>query len=148
MSCEGWKNKDDSYVVKGSCALRYELVSANGRAESSWFSTIFMVFFFLIAAAIVVSFLESCLSRPESKDGDAPPPYSATGYSSWLAGVLAAVGLTSLAASVQARRAQQAQFPAYGAMYNPALDNHRYGSFDSHGPSMHTSTGFGGTDNR
>ena len=149
VSCEGWKNKHDSYVVKGSCALRYELVSPNERAESSWFSSIFMIFFFLITCAIVVSFLESCFSRAGSKDCDAPPPpYSAAENKSWLAGGLAAVGLTSLAASLQARRSQQAQYPAYGAMYNPALDSHRYGTFDSHGPTMHTSTGFGGTDNR
>lgn len=155
VSCEGWKHKHDTHVVRGSCALRFELVSPNTHAQSSWATTLFFFFFFAITAAIIISFLESCCSR--RGDSDDPPPYSPTPTDkgkSWLAGGLAAVGLTSLAASLQQRRAQPhpayAPYPAYGAIYNPALDSTHYG-LGSHGgasSSTHTSTGFGDTDNR
>ncbi|WFD34474.1 hypothetical protein MCUN1_001315 [Malassezia cuniculi] len=142
-------------MTTDSCALRFELTSSNSRAESSWFGIIFMVFFCLIAAAIIISFLDACFSR-RPVDG-APPPYSATDNKSWLAGGLAAVGLGSLAAAWQSRRAQAA-YPPYGAygaygtydpLYHSALGANRYG-YDTHHSStgMHTSSGFGDTDNR
>ena len=165
VSCEGWSHKHDADVVRGSCALRFELVSPNTHAQSSWATWLFFFFFFAITAAIVISFLESCCTR--RADSDDPPPYSpapapaqapAEKSRSWLAGGLAAVGLTSLAASVQQQRRTQpypayAPYPAYGAIYNPALDSAHYG-LGSHGggggasSSTHTSTGFGDTDNR
>ncbi|CAO3570549.1 unnamed protein product [Mortierella alpina] len=91
--CEGFDYPDDPYVLKGSCGLEYNLHYTDMRYDQrspwgtpqwvhrakshSWTDTIFLSVWIGVVGYILYSFVRACLQRPV--DGDAPPPYRASG---------------------------------------------------------------------
>lgn len=170
VSCEGWNFSDDIFVLKGSCALRYELLPTSTRVSGKWESIIFSVFFWGLAAFIVLSLLHTCLGteRYDATDGydnDAPPPYqkhASSTFSSPVTRAMSALGLGAVASYFFRTRQTDPQsihddmyrpFPAYGTMphhgvyYGDAATQLQSDHIASTS-STHTSTGFGGSENR
>lgn len=164
VSCEGWDRPDDAYILRGSCALEYELVRSSG-THASWPGLVVMAAFWAVALWIVLSFLHVYLGKEVPKvpsgDTDAPPPYSARErtFESPVTRMLAAVGLGTAAAYLfrSAPSPTYSRQPdyvpgMYGTMGAPYMYGHDglYHDRSHGGPSTttHTSVGFGGTDVR
>lgn len=170
VSCEGWDNANDKYIVKGSCGLTYELIPQNEPGQRSWGGFLFLVVFWTFAIFILLSFLHTCLGKevaptPVSDPGTgAPPPYKASQgptFTSPVSRFFTAIGLGAVAGYLFSSRPvgqretmdeQYRPFPAYGTMphhgvyYGDAAT--QLGSQHTTSSSTHTSTGYGDSDNR
>lgn len=173
VSCEGWDYAEDQYVLRGSCALRYELLPTSKRMSGRWESILFSVLFWGLAIFILLSFLHACLGSengppggaPDAGPNDAPPPYQkhpGSTFSSPVTRTLSALGLGAVAGYLFRSRRTGPQpmydeayrpFPAYGTMphhgvyYGDAATQLQSDNIAS-SSSAHTSAGFGGTENR
>ena len=170
VSCEGWNFSDDIFVLKGSCALRYELLPTSTCISGSWESILFSVLFWSLAVFIVLSLLHTCLGTErynamDDHSNGAPPPYQkhvTSTFSSPVTRAMSALGLGAIAGYFV--RTRQTDPPStHGDMYRPFP---AYGTMPHHGvyygdaaaqlhsdhiassSSAHTSTGFGGSENR
>lgn len=174
VSCEGWDFADDIHVLKGSCALRYELLPSSNRMSGKWESILFGVLFWGIAIFIILSLLHACLGKEtgpntrgqESDSGKAPPPYQkqeTITFSSPITRALTAVGLGSLASYLFRTRSTNPStmygeayrpFPAYGTMphhgvyYGDAASQIQSERIAQSSQLTHSSAGYGGTQNR
>lgn len=170
VSCEGWNNSQDPYVLKGSCALRYELLPTNEKMSGGMESLLFSIGFWALFAFIVLSFFHTCLGSEDgpnldnSGDPGAPPPYQkheTINFSSPITRALTAVGLGTVAGYLFRTYTQRTStmnepympFPGYGTMphhgvyYGDAATQLQTNSVAS-GSQSHNSTGFGDTENR
>lgn len=171
VSCEGWENSQDQYVLKGSCALRYELLPANEKMSGGMVSLLFSVGFWALFAFILLSFFHTCLGSDEgpsvddNADSGAPPPYQkreTRKFSSPITRALTAVGLGTVAGYLFRTQTQTGPstindpytpFPGYGTMphhgvyYGDAATQLQSNNMAS-GSQSHESTGFGDTEIR
>ncbi|KAF9947996.1 hypothetical protein BGZ72_010085 [Mortierella alpina] len=92
--CEGYDYPDDPYVLKGSCGLEFKLYYTDMRYDQgsqwespqwihraksrSWTDTLFLSAWVSVVGYILYQFVKACLQQP-LRDGDAPPPYRASG---------------------------------------------------------------------
>jgi len=90
VSCEGWSQAGDPYVLKGSCGLEYRLVEVpreilgdhdHPTLLSRWFqpdtilSSIFAILWVALLVYFLYTILRSCLSsRRQSAPAPSPPP--------------------------------------------------------------------------
>ncbi|KAF9307224.1 Store-operated calcium entry-associated regulatory factor [Mortierella antarctica] len=96
--CEGYKNPDDPYVLKGSCGLEYKLVYTKSYQRQgyswddadinnwvkqakrrSWTETIYFFTWISVVGFIAISFLKK-ICRPAHPRHDPPPPYRASNH--------------------------------------------------------------------
>ncbi|SHO78655.1 Uncharacterized protein MSYG_3002 [Malassezia sympodialis ATCC 42132] len=171
VSCEGWDNRQDPYVLRGSCALRFELLPANEKMSGSMEALLFSIGFWALFAFIVLSFLHTCLGSEDepglynNTDPRAPPPYQkhdTRRFSSPITRALTAVGLGTVAGYLFRTQTQRVPstindpympFPGYGTMphhgvyYGDAATQLQSNTVTS-GTQSHNSTGFGDTEIR
>lgn len=164
MTCEGWDRADDKYVLRGSCGLRYELVSSANSSGSDWVSTLFLIVFWAFFGYIVLCCLYAIFGpRPDTlgsapgQGPDAPPPpYPGQGKpDSWRPGFWSGMGLGAIAARLFGPGRQRTAYPygpSYGTMPPSGAQDYYYGhNHAADVPSSsttHSSAGFGGTENR
>ncbi|KAF9430348.1 Store-operated calcium entry-associated regulatory factor [Podila epigama] len=98
--CEGYKNPDDPFVLKGSCGLEYKLhYTGNHRHQGyswddsdiknwvnkvkrrSWMETLYFCTWMSIVGYILYSFVQR-LFQPTTPRDDPPPPYRASSHGS------------------------------------------------------------------
>jgi hypothetical protein len=96
VSCEGYDNSDDPYILKGSCGLEYSMHFANsdnnimGKSSSSYHDQnknreqdYFQFFFLLFCVVIICIFLLSfCKSRSYGNNGTTSHVYHHNSYNS------------------------------------------------------------------
>jgi len=80
VSCEGWKRAGDPYVLKGSCALEYELVEIPGSFDkgTDLSTVLFGALWILVLLFILYHFFKSYFGRSShgtNNSSDHPPPY-------------------------------------------------------------------------
>ncbi|KAJ7761541.1 DUF1183-domain-containing protein [Mycena maculata] len=81
VSCEGWSQAGDPFVLKGSCSLEYRLVQIPGSLRNTESdnplgsksfdvaSEIFTLIWLAFMAIILYSFLECCMRGPQNRVG-------------------------------------------------------------------------------
>ncbi|WFD31705.1 hypothetical protein MSPP1_002744 [Malassezia sp. CBS 17886] len=145
VSCEGWKNAHDKYVLKGSCALTYEMLPTGKQPHGGWASALFQVLFWSLFAFIALSFLYSCIGAWRRGDRDArangppdgpPPPYQpgappppSKGDTGWRPGFWSGLGLGAVGSRMLDPRRSRGWGSGYG---NGFTDRPWYGSTPSH----------------
>ncbi|TIC07204.1 DUF1183-domain-containing protein [Wallemia mellicola] len=142
VNCEQWdENGDVDYILKGSCALKYNLVSVDQGSDKSA-STFFGVIFFVILAIILYNLFCGARRRGtmsgSSYDPNVPPPPYTPKNDQWRPGFWTGLGVGGAGAHL------------YDQFQN--RDSHHHSdNFDSRpGPATHyeSSTSYGGTDTR
>lgn len=170
VSCEGWDSSEDPYVLKGSCAVQFELLPTTTKMSGGLESVLFSIGFWTLFAFILLSFFHHCLgseAEPDAtitSDSDEPPPYTKHNtkrFSSPITRALTALGLGTLAGylfrtetrTTPTTHEPYMPFPGYGTMphhgvyYGDAATQLQSNNFTSNSP-LHTSTSYGETENR
>ncbi|KAG0342138.1 Store-operated calcium entry-associated regulatory factor [Podila horticola] len=173
--CEGYKNPDDPYVLKGSCGLEYKLVYANGYQRQgyswedadignwvkqvkrrSWMETIYLFTWISVVGFIAISFLKK-ICQPAHPRDDPPPPYRASHHGGGGGGGGGSGGWGGLATHLATRNNNRRQTYQDNAGYNYRAPSSSYGSYagapataspSSSSGSSRTATGYGGTKRR
>ncbi|KAG8864868.1 hypothetical protein FRB96_003454 [Tulasnella sp. 330] len=95
VSCEGWSNSGDSYVLKGSCGLQYRLVEIPGKLNKSpidqpapfwkpddwsYLDVAYSVLWMAILGVLLYSFIAPCFrGRQGTAAGNGPRPGGGSG---------------------------------------------------------------------